>query len=77
MKTEFKSTPHITHIKEVQDEVAKQFFIGKKSIEWLAVVHGITKANVLYCITESYYKFCDTAVIIKRSAGPVAAVYAR
>lgn len=49
--------PDINYLKSVQKRVAHQFFIDRKSIETLAAKFSLTKANVLYCITELHQEF--------------------
>ena len=55
------------YIKKVEKRVAHQFFIDKRSVEWLAETYKLSKSSVLYCITEWYQDF-GIAIAVSRKA---------
>lgn len=58
---------HLSYLDKIEKRVAHQFFVDRKSVEWLAEAYRISKANVLYCITELSHEFGEALTINRRS----------
>lgn len=54
---------HVCHLDKIKKRVAHQFFVDRKSVEFLAKAFEVSKANILYCITELSQEFGEAIVI--------------